>query len=460
MKAKTLTLLLYTILFGTLTAPLSAQIITYQKTFGGAGFDIGNCLQPTADSGFIIDGQTKSFGDTSGDTYLIKVDKYGNAQMEKTFGGAWLDGGNTIATTGDGFFLTDHTTSFGAGECDSYVFKVDLDGNMKWNHTFGFARNDAGYMGIQTMSGDYIITGLSEPPSDTNGVPFVARYGTDGTPLWSQLYSSGMGYRIVQTPDSNFVIVGITTAGTNGPDDMLVFKVNATGDIIWRKTVGGSGYDDPYSIINTADGNLLIAGYTSSYGANWNACLVKLTPDGDTIWEHTYGTPGCRAYGVVETSDGYVFAGQLETDSGDLDIMVVKTDLQGNQIWLRSYGGPKDDYMRWIAPCADGGFGIVGTTQSYGAGGNDLYLLKIDANGEIPTAITEVAESDVQVEVYPNPAHGSFTVKTTNVQSNAVLNLMDVTGNIVRPNLTLAGSSNTFNTDNLSAGYTFIRLPM
>ena len=455
MKAKTLTLLLSIPLYLTFILPVSGQIATYQKTYGGSNYDIGNCLQPTADSGFIIAGQTKSFGDTMGDTYIIKVDKYGAPEMTKTYGGAWLDGGNSICTTGDGYFLTDHTTSFGAGECDSYVFKIDLSGQMQWHHTFGFTRNDAGYNGIQTTNGDYIITGLAEPPSDTDGVPFIARYAADGTPLWNQLYQPGEGYRIVQTPDGNFVIAGVTSLNSNGPEDMLIFKINGSGQVLWSKTMGGNGYEEPYGLINTSDGNLLIAGYTSSFGVGWSAYMLKLTTDGDSIWEHPYGSSGNdRAYGVAEAKDGYVFAGQTESPAGDLDVMVAKTDKAGKQLWMKSYGGAKDEYVRWIAPCADGGFGLVGTTQSFGAGDNDLYLIKIDADGETPTAINEVVEEQTSVEIFPNPAHASFTVKTSNLQTSAFFSLVDVTGK-VNQNMALTTSSTQVCVDRLSAGIYF-----
>jgi type IX secretion system substrate protein len=237
---------------------------------------------------------------------------------------------------------------------------------------------------------------------------------------------------------------------------MLIFKINGSGQVLWSKTIGGNGYEEPYRIINTQDGNLLIAGYTSSFGPGWNSYLYKLSQDGDSIWEHAYGTSGNdRAYGVVETSDGYVFAGQTETPAGDLDVMVAKADKAGNQQWIKSYGGAQDDYARWISPCADGGFGIVGTTQSYGAGGNDVYLIKIDAAGESPTAINEVIEEPVRVDVFPNPAHASFTIKTINLQGGALFNLTDVTGKAVKQNLALNGATNTVSTNNLSAGVYF-----
>jgi hypothetical protein len=438
---------------------LNAQITTYQKTYGGVNFDIGNCLVGMADNGFIIDGQTKSFGDTSGSTYLLKVDVNGDTEWTRCYGGGWLDGGNSIAATGDGYFLTDHTTSYGAGECDSYVFKTDLKGNKLWAHTFGFKLNDAGYQGIETKSGEYIITGLSQPPSDSSGTPFVCKYGPDGTQQWYNFYGNGEGYRILQTPDDNFVIAGISTGLPNGPDNnMVLFKIDGMGNLLWYKTITHDGNSQPYGLINTQDGNLLIAGYTTTSSDAWQAELIKLSPTGDILWQKAYGNSGNdRAYSVVETSNGYIFAGQTVTPNGDLDVLVLKTDNDGNALWQHTYGGAQTDYARWIAPCTDGGFGIVGTTNSYGAGDYDLYLIKIDDVGNAPAAISEVAESKAQFQVFPNPVHGSFTVNASNVPpgTNLNLNLYDITGNNVSQRLPLSGSTNSFSVNAYAPGIYF-----
>ena len=439
---------------------INAQITTYQRTFGGLHYDIGNCLVGMDDNGFVIGGQTKSFGDTSGSTYIIKVDAKGDTEWTRCYGGGWLDGGNSIIATGDGYFLTDHTTSYGAGECDSYVFKTDLNGTKLWSHTFGFNLNDAGYQGIETRSGGYIITGLSQPPSDTTGTPFVARYGPDGTPEWSNFYGQGEGYRIVQTPDNNFVIAGISTGAPNGPDNnIILFKIDGTGNQLWYKTVTHDGNSQPYGLINTLDSNLLIAGYTTGATDNWQAELIKLSPTGDILWKKTYGNSGNdRAYSVVETTDGYIFAGQTQSlTNGDLDVLVLKTDKDGNELWRHTYGGLQTDYARWITPCADGGFGIVGTTASFGAGDNDVYLIKIDGNGNAPTAINEVMESKPLFQVFPNPAHGSFTVKTANVQQGTTLdlNLYDITGNNLSQKLPLNGTTNSFTANIYAPGIYF-----
>lgn len=453
MKAKTILVLVFSfIIFA-----LSGQITTYQKTYGGKNYDIGNCLAGMSDNGFIIAGQTKSFGDTSGSTYLLKVDMNGDTEWTQCYGGGWLDGGNSIYPTDDGYFLTDHTTSYGAGECDSYVFKVDSKGEKQWAHTFGYALNDAGYQGIETKAHQFIITGLSQPPFDTTGTPFVAMYDVDGTPLWHNFYGNGEGYRIVQTPDNNFVIAGISTGSPNGAENnIIVFKIDNKGKQLWYQTIPGGGNSQPYGLINTADSNLLIAGYSTGVTDNWQAMLIKLTPDGEIIWQKTYGiSANDRAYSVVEANDGFIFAGQTQTINGDLDVMVVKTDKAGNQLWWKTFGGQQDDWARWIAKCADGGYGIIGITESYGAGNGDVYLIKIDDNGNAPTAINQVTESAAQFQVFPNPAHAAFTVKTSNLQSGSHFSLYDVTGNAVQHDLPLIGPSNTFSTNEFSAGIYF-----
>jgi hypothetical protein len=137
--------------------------------------------------------------------------------------------------------------------------------------------------------------------------------------------------------------------------------------------------------------------------------------------------------------------------------LVLKTDLNGNQLWQHTYGGIQTDYARWIAPCADGGFGIVGTTASFGAGDNDVYLIKIDGEGNAPTAINQVTESKAQFQVIPNPVHGVFTVKTTNLApgTSLSLNLYDVTGNNVGQKLPINAATSSFSVSNYASGIYF-----
>src|SRR5437016_6024080 len=126
MKTFHLHLFMFLVLVSCTVNKLNAQIKTFEKVFGGSNADYGHSLSATSDGGLIITGLTLSFGDTLGDTYLIKTDVSGNEQWSKVISGPKLEGGNSIIQTTDGgYFIVNHTESYGAGDCDSWAIKTD-----------------------------------------------------------------------------------------------------------------------------------------------------------------------------------------------------------------------------------------------------------------------------------------------------------------------------------------------
>ena len=132
----------------------------WQKTFGGPKRDVGMSLQQTEDNGYIICGYTSSYGSGDWDVYLIKTDSSGNLKWEKTFGGSERDAGYSILQTADGgYVLCGYTKSFGSGDRDVYLLKIDPSGNKQWQETYGGTDFDVGLSVQQTPDGEYVICG-------------------------------------------------------------------------------------------------------------------------------------------------------------------------------------------------------------------------------------------------------------------------------------------------------------
>jgi hypothetical protein len=262
------------------TAATEPQV-EWEKTFGGRGDDVGYSVQQTRDGGYIIVGWTKSYGSGGYDVYLIKVDANGNMQWSKTFGGREDDWGYSVQQTRDGgYIIVGETKSYGAGRRDVYLIKVDANGNMQWSKTFGGREDDWGSSVQQTSDGGYIIVGYTTSYGAGEFDVYLIKVDANGNMQWSKTFGGGSwdwGFSVQQTRDGGYIIVGVTRSYGAGEFDVYLIKVDANGNMQWSKTFGGREGDWGLSVQQTRDGGYIIVGYTTSYGAGGaDVYLIKL----------------------------------------------------------------------------------------------------------------------------------------------------------------------------------------
>jgi hypothetical protein len=347
----------------------------------------------TSDGGYAIAGYTNSSFASGGgyDAYLIKTDSYGNVTWGKTYGGSGGDYGESVIQTSDGgFAIAGYTNSFGAGGLDVYLVKTDLSGNLMWNRTYGYAGTDVASSVVQTSDGGYVIAGYTSSFGQGGDDVYLVKTNASGNVMWDWAYG-GSGYDIgasvIQSSDGGFAIVGYTNSSfsSGGGYDVYLVKTNSTGNFMWSKTYGYSGTDIGFSVIQTSDGGFAIAGYTSSFGnGGYDFYLVKTDVSGTMIWAWAYGGTGNDiGEWVVQTSDaGYAIVGHTASfGAGGDDVYLVKTNSTGNFMWDRSYGYAGTDIGSSVVQTSDGGYAIAGNTNSFGSGGYDIYFIKTDLNG-------------------------------------------------------------------------------
>ncbi len=242
----------------------------WTRTYGGIGGEWGSFVQQTNDGGYILTGQTPAFGAGGFDAYLVKVDAAGNLSWTKTYGGSGLEIGYAVQQTSDGgYILTGQIDSYGAGSGDFYLVKTDSLGGVVWTKAYGKGGTEAGVTIKQTTDGGYIIGGTSEDALGPLG-PNMCLIKTNavGDTLWAKLYGGAMideCYEVVQTTDGGYIMCGKSFSfSTSGDYDVYVVKVNAQGILQWSKTYGASGSgsknDIGYSIQQTFDGGYIVSG--------------------------------------------------------------------------------------------------------------------------------------------------------------------------------------------------------
>jgi len=190
-----------------------------------------------------------------------------------------------------------------------------------------------------------------------------------------------------QTSDGGYALIGVTASFGAGSNDLWLVKTDASGNMQWNKTYGGTGDDQGYWVAQTSDGGYAVAGTTASFGAgNVDGWLIKTDSTGNMQWNKTYGGAGLdNSFEFVATPDGGYALGGLTTSygAGGMDYWLVKTDAAGTVQWNKTYGGTGVEIMLYLIRTADGGYAMAGPTSSFGAGGQDYWLVKTDGSGNM-----------------------------------------------------------------------------
>jgi len=295
------------------------------------------------------------------------------------------DAGNSIIQTTDGGYIVTGYSSCSVCPANLYVFKLNSSDNLLWTLKIGGTSDiDIGYSIIQTTDRNFVVSGYTTLYG--GGGIYVIKIDTMGNLLWSETIRGQKGYSIVQTADKGFAIAGYTTSCSFCATNSYIIKLDSEGNGKWSETIGGALSDTAYSIIQTKDGGYIIAGTTASFGAGGNdAYVVKLDSAGNIKWTKTIGgTTNDEAYSIVQTKDGgYVLAGATSSyGAGGNDMYIIKIDSTGTIKWTRTLGGTGNDIAKSIVQTKDGGYVIAGNTTSINTTG-DVSIVKLDSIGNL-----------------------------------------------------------------------------
>jgi Secretion system C-terminal sorting domain/Domain of unknown function (DUF5122) beta-propeller len=365
----------------------SAQAQTqFQEVIGGTNNDDASTIIQTTDGGYAIAGGTDSFGPSGYYFYLVKLNGSGNLLWSKTYGGISSVGANSMVQTTDGGYVMAGTSGNpGPVFNDTYVVRVASTGNLLWSKAIGGRGNNIPYSIVQTSDGGYAVAGWTDISGSEDFL--ILKLDANGNLQWCRsIGSTGTeyAYSIIQTSDGGYAVAGETNSFGAGGYDMYIVKLDAGGNLQWNRTVGGPGFDDASSIIQTSDGGYAVAGGTESFGAgNGDMYIVKLDAGGSLQWTRTVGGTGWDgAKSIVQTTDGgYAVAGLFNGLVAGGDMYIVKLNNSGALLWSRTVGGTQEERALSIIQTSDGGYAATGPTRSFGSGNDDIFVVKFDANG-------------------------------------------------------------------------------
>lgn len=262
----------------------------WTRSFGGNDYEKGKSIFQTYDGGYIFTGSTRSSGLGEEDIFLIKTDSVGIGDWLRVFGGADHDCGNSVVQTPDGgYIIAGETESFGIGSLDGYVVRTDMYADTLWTGTFGGSGDDA-LTCIQTASdGAYILAGYTSSFGAGMADGWLIKLDVSGDTLWTRTFG-GAGndyiYSVWQTSDGGYILGGSTESFGAINGNVYVIKTDSTGDMLWYWNYGGPGEDGAASIRQTPDSGYIIAGSTTSFGAGGNdAFITRFTSDQTSIAE-------------------------------------------------------------------------------------------------------------------------------------------------------------------------------
>lgn len=351
------------------------------------GFNVIN----TADGGYLLAGIQYTTGGSASDALIIKFDANGDTVWTRTYGGPNYELAYTASPAGSGYVIYGGSNSTGLGGTDLFSLTVDANGDTTRTFLYGGTADDdclAGSGGGVESEGNYIFCGQTRSYGAGLYDAYLMKTDFTGAVLWSRTYGgqfSEQGGSVVRTSDSGFACTGYTTSFGSGVTDVYLLKADSVGNMLWSKCYGLGTSEFGFGVIETSDQGFLITGMRQLSSSDYEMIVIKTDSVGTMLWNKQYGGTGGNEWGssaIEVATGGYLICGRTGSyGNGNEDMLLVRTDVNGDTLWTRAFGFSANDYAYSVIATPDGGFMVCGGGVGLTGNRDQVYLIKTDANG-------------------------------------------------------------------------------
>lgn len=365
---------------------------TWERTYGGRREDKAYAVAALADDGLAVVGHSRSFSGHY-DGWFLGLDRSGEERWQRVLGGRESEQAyGVVPAPGGGVVIVGQTRSRGHGESDLWLVRLDAAGEVVWDRTIGGPANDRGRAIAALPDGDVAIAGFATVQPDNGRDLYVARVDAEGGIVWQDTRpgpADDGAVDVAAAPDGGLLVTGYRRMPGPRGYDLQVLRYDAEGAVAWERLVDIGIFDSGTSVVPLADGGAAVAGVFETAAGDLDARVLRLAADGTVLWDRAFGGPrNDSAWGLVAgEGGGVVVSGATESQgAGSTDAWLFALDGAGTLRWERHYGGALWDRPMGLTRAADGGLLVAGTTTTMGAGYEDFWVLRLDAEGRLRAA--------------------------------------------------------------------------
>jgi len=308
----------------------------------------------------------------------------------KTMDRGGEDYGFSVVTVEDGYLVAGSTDGGKGIEPGLLLVKYSLAGKLLWQKSYGDSKRDSLKAIASASDNGFFLTGYYYPKDRSDSDMIILKVDASGNEIWRRLINGDEddeGWGVVGMDDGGCVAVGLSFDNASQRNDARIVRLDKTGKVVWNNTFGGEKHDDAAAVVRSGDGGVVVVGSTQSFGEGLHDIwLFKLDKDGKSVWAVTFGGAAeDYGYALTRTSDnGYAIAGTTNSYTTDIqrDLWVVRADSKGDRVWDNHYSDEAFEYGRSIVQTKDGGFVIAGSLMDNDKGTMDALLARTDAAGE------------------------------------------------------------------------------